>query len=70
MEAGSSRFWLNSRKYNGKNANETYWLNQYPMANHGNYKIPTLSVTLNPSLGLVTKVRACKGVGKEWSLKV
>jgi hypothetical protein len=38
MEANSSVSRQNNKKYSEKNAIEAYWLNLYPMANHGNYK--------------------------------
>jgi len=44
MEAGNLGSWLNNKKYGEKDANEAYCLNLYPMANHGNCKVPILSV--------------------------
>jgi hypothetical protein len=38
MEVGSLKSQPNSTKYGEKDANEAYWLNLYPMANHGKYK--------------------------------
>ncbi len=38
IEAGNLGSWPNNKNYGEKDEREAYWLNLYPITNHGNYK--------------------------------